>query len=41
MSLISKINHNNHFKDMDVYTNDYINLYVFDDCFKMFVDDKS
>ena len=44
MSLIGKINHNKHFKDMDVYTNDYINyirLSVFDNCFKIFVDDKS
>ena len=44
MSRIGKINHNNHLKDMDVYTKDYINyisLSVFDDCFKMFADDKS
>ena len=43
-SHIGKINHDYHFKDMDVPTNDYINyisLSVFDDCFKMFVDDKS
>ena len=44
MSLINNINQNNHFKDMDVYNNDYLNyisLSVFDNCFKMFVDDKS
>ena len=44
MSLIGKINQNNHFKDMEVYINDYLNyisLSVFDDGFKMYVDDKS
>ena len=48
MSLIDNINQNNHFKDIDVYTYEYINyisLSVFDDYFNMFVnmfvDDKA